>query len=105
MEILIKGLEMPKDDALSVIIYPDGVAEVQIGWNGDIPVYTNAFKATAIPVPEHNDLADKSVIIERMGNAQDELWDKVDEKALSECHVAFLKAVMYAPTVLEASNG
>lgn len=59
----------------------------------------------AVEIPEHNDLADKSVIIERIGDAYDELYDKVDKKALSKCHVAFLKAVMYAPTVLEANNG
>ena len=68
MDILIKNMEMPKDDALSVIIYPDGVVEVQIGWNGDIPVYSNAFKATAIPVPEHGRLVDLDAFLEARKN-------------------------------------
>ena len=70
MGILIENIEMPKDDALSVIIYPDGVAEVQIGWNGDIPVYTNAFKATAIPVPEHGDLIDRDALANSIPEAE-----------------------------------
>ena len=53
---------------------------------------------------EHGDLADKRTIIERMGDAHDKLFDKVDSKALSECHIAFLKAVMYASTVLERTT-
>ena len=63
MDILIKGLTLPKDDALSVIIYPDGVVEVQVGWNGDIPVYSNAFKATAIPVPKPIDYKTESDVL------------------------------------------
>lgn len=99
-DILIKNMEMPMgDDDVKLIINSDGSVHRIIGW-----AISEKMNAKAIPVPEHNDLADKSVIIERMGNAHDELWDKVDEKALSECHVAFLKAVMYAPTVIPSSE-
>ena len=94
MDILIKGLTLPKDDEHGFIL---------VFTKGLVVDFTNNKVIKAIPVPEHNDLADKSVIIERMGDAHDELFDKVDDKALSECHVAFLKAVMYAPTVIPST--
>ena len=87
MDILIKGLTLPKDDALSVIIYPDGVVEVQVGWNGDVPVYSNAFKATAIELPLHGNLVEGDAVlqalIEELGDGsryariRDKLIDKV----------------------------
>jgi len=97
MDILIKNMEMPKNYPYRLTLHSDGHIEDHSGYSGH-------GHYQAIPVPEHNDLADKAVIIERMGDAYDELWGKVDEEALSECHVAFLKAVMQAPVVLEASE-
>ena len=101
MDILIKNIEMPKGekDFLEIILFGDG----SVGLKDDL-MGINKHTDKAIELPSHNDLADKSVIIESMGNAHDELWDKVDKKALSECHVAFLKAVMRAPTVLERTT-
>ena len=99
MDILIKGerIELPKvgESYIDIRIYETG--EIVIDGDQDKT-------ATAIELPPHNDLADKSVIIERMGDVYEALYDKVDKKALSECHVAFLKAVMYAPTVIPSSE-
>lgn len=102
MDILIKNMEMPKGNDVLIVDSAGTITKFD-RWAGKAEA-TDPLKVKAIELPPHNDLADKSVIIERMGDAHDELWDKVDEKALSECHVAFLKAVMYAPTVLEASK-
>ena len=97
MDILIPNMEMPKNYPYRLTLHSDGHIEDHSGYSGH-------GHYQAIPVPEHNDLADKSVIIERMGEVYEALYDKVDNKALSECHVAFLKAVMYAPTVIPSSE-
>ena len=91
-DILVKNIEMPKDCLSCPIKECEEAYELMDGRPNGCPL---------ILVPEHNDLADKSVIIERMGDAYEALYDKVDKKALSECHIAFLKAVMYSPTVVK----
>ena len=87
---------------MDILIKADGVLSVTEHKNGKAHLWVDGFlMGTALP--DHNDLADKSVIIERMGEVYEALYDKVDKKALSECHVAFLKAVMYAPTVIPST--
>ena len=99
-DILIPNMKKPLKGMYEEIrVWDDGRVDI---YDCESECYIPTTKA--IELPSHNDLADKSVIIERMENAYDELWGKVDEEALSECHVAFLKAVMQAPVVLEASE-
>ena len=100
MDTLIEGLEMPKYRTL-LEINPDGTVE-------EISPINNSrtrLDATAVSIPNHGDLADKRVIIEEMGDAYDALYDMVDKKALSECHVSFLRAVMAAPVVIAFNDG
>lgn len=122
MDVLIKGIEMPrrcmgcifdkvtytprkigKDTYSSYEWHECFVAKkdcTRIAKSGKKPKW-----CPAISVQEHGDLADKRVIIEEMGKAYDELYDKVDKKALSECHVSFLRAVMSAPVVIPFNDG
>ena len=65
MGVYIKGMKMPKNDGdvLSIDIYPDGNVRLQYNYNlGTI--------ATAIPVPYHGDLIDRSELEE------DGEWDE-----------------------------
>lgn len=87
---------------MDILIKADRIIDIIEHKNGKSHLWVEGLQmATAIP--DHNDLADKSVIIERMGEVYEALYDKVDKKALSECHVAFLKSVMYAPTVIPST--
>jgi hypothetical protein len=104
MDILIKNMEMPKSCDECELLYDFVYCIVTKQKMLDADFEKRNPSCPLIPVPEHNDLADKSVIIERMGEVYEALYDKVDKKALSECHVAFLKAVMYAPTVIPSTD-
>lgn len=53
MSILIKGMEMPKENAICVVIFPDGKVTSQFG----VP-----HLGTAVPVPPHGDLIDTGVV-------------------------------------------
>ena len=111
MDILIKGMEMPSCCDKCFFVKKCSAHAVQLKKMSeseheqifDVFGEIRLKGCHLIPVPEHNDLADKAVIIERMGEVYEALYDKVDKKALSECHVAFLKAVMYAPTVIPST--
>ena len=103
MDILIKNTKMPINCCFCLFkLFSTCILKERIKTKGYHDRKRHP-KCPLIPVPEHNDLADKSVIIERMGAVYEALYDKVDKKALSECHVAFLKAVMYAPTVIPST--
>ena len=88
---------------MDILIKANGIISATKYKTGKACLWIEGFEQ-AIELPPHNDLADKSVIIERMGTAYESLYDTVDKKALSECHVAFLKAVMYAPTVIPSTD-
>lgn len=53
MSILIKGMEMPKENAICVVIFPNGEVTSQFG----VP-----HLGTAVPVPPHGDLIDLSTV-------------------------------------------
>jgi len=123
-DVLVKGMEMPKNccycgfvrlvstKACCFAVHDnhkdDDVIEYDVT-EADLADTTDKMQkrpswCPLIALPDHGDLADKRTIIERMGDAHDELFDKVDSKALPECHIAFLKAVMYAPTVIPSTD-
>ena len=61
MSILIKGMEMPKDNAIAVIIHPDGTAYRLKCSLGLCTKYLADCEAT--PVPPHGDLIDRDALI------------------------------------------
>lgn len=107
MDILIKGMELPKELGLFLLIGCDGTVEQEVSKLGSFPVYNIVEGVKAIELPSHARLKDESVIIQNMEDAFCKLFpiDGTHKQVLvSECHKAFLKAVFDAPTVLEASN-
>lgn len=87
MDILIKGMEMPKDDLHGIVLYfeKDGFKEARSCYN------TLLIEGiTAIPVPEHGRLIDATEL-----EASDAIL--IGEDAWNMVH--------NAPTVVEASNG
>lgn len=57
-DILIKSMEMPKDEAVALYIYPDGRAKL---WR---PQSAVSHEFEAVPVPPHGDLVDRDETIE-----------------------------------------
>ena len=56
MSVYIKGMEMPKDKAVAVVIHPDGTAYTAEMLAGVCTKYLA--DCTAVPVPEHGRLGD-----------------------------------------------
>lgn len=57
MSVLIKGMEMPKDKAVAVVIHPDGTAYTAEMFAGVCTKYLA--DCTAVPVPPHGDLINR----------------------------------------------
>ena len=104
MDILIKGMEMPKDGTITIEIRHDGAVDF-IGNMGSNLGRLVDVKAVALP--EHGRLKDESLIIENMEKAFEKLFPmdgKHKQTLVNDCHVEFMRAVFTAPTVLEAST-
>lgn len=72
MSILIKGMEMPKENAICVVIFPDGEVTSQFG----VP-----HLGTAVPVPPHGDLIDRDEMFEEfVGEGQKSTRYKIGER-------------------------
>ena len=61
-DILIKGMELPKDDILRIEICPDGQVNRIIGWALSEPK-----RGKAVALPEHGDLIDRKVLSDAIG--------------------------------------
>lgn len=93
MSVLIKGMEMPTDSFIRIILYPNGQA-----------VKANAVdyeEFEAIPVPPHGRLIDANVLMENEENIsfKDEWHMTVTEAFVS------VKNIAHAPTIIEAEEG
>lgn len=95
MDVLIKGMEMPKDDILRIEICPNGQVNRIIGW-----AISEQNKGTAIELPPHGDLGDLS---ELSMTLYSELETQTP-KTLGEVMKIIKKVFDEAPTVLEAST-
>lgn len=94
MSILIKDMEMPKDEGVALYIYPDGRAKL---WR---PHALVGHEFEAIPVPTHGRLIDASVIWNLLYDYADSIglpnmmhFDKIMEAAFSS-----------APTIIPAEG-
>ena len=93
MSILIKGMEMPTDDFIRIILYPNGQA-----------VKANAVdyeEFEAMPVPPHGRLIDADALMENEENIsfKDEWHMTVTEAFVS------VKNIVDAPTIIESTIG
>lgn len=108
MSVLIKGLEMPKENAICIVIFPDGKVTSQFG----VP-----HLGTASPVPLHGRLieADKLGIRDAEKQAYEaylqEKGEDFIEEPLLEYKRGYLEGlthasglVRFAPTVIPADK-
>lgn len=97
MDILIPNMEMPNNYPYRLTLHSDGHIEDHSGYSGH-----GHYKA--IPVPKHNDLIDKAVVVDRIGDVYEKLWDDADKDTLSKFHVEILKAILGTPVVVESNE-
>ena len=110
MSILIKGMEMPKEGFVEILVREDGTVQ-QTGQSyridgtdyytpyvGEMPVMYEA-----IPVPPHGRLIDADALLKEINR----LCDRRDAGIITEvsCLNAFLREIGYAPTIIPAEEG
>ena len=97
MGVYIKGMEMPKDEAVALYIYPDGRAKL---WRPQAAV---SHEFEAIPVPPHGALMDEAELWVEINK----ICDRRDAGIISDltCIHQLLSAVRHAPTVISAEEG
>lgn len=91
MSILIRGMEMPTDSPLWIVVHSDGTVEANdvsanLGWQ----ILRNA----AVPVPPHGRLIDQDMILREVihGDYPNQWIDKNE----------LLRLFRNAPTIIEA---
>lgn len=110
-DILIKGMEMPKDGFVEILVREDGTVQ-QTGQSyridgtdyytpyvGEMPVMYEA-----IPVPPHGDLINRDVLIEHMETEADNFKPQnlYDDGLLAGYNAAIRTIREFAPTVIPA---
>lgn len=108
MDILIKGLEMPKgDDDVKLIINSDGSVHRIIGW-----AVSEKKNATAIELPPHGRLVNIAPIVEKLEEMIEQVANQAEKSnwrdGRVESHYTALKSALHllkdAEVVLEAST-
>lgn len=69
MGVYIKGMEMPKDKAIAVVIHPDGTAYTAEMVAGTCTEYLA--DCAAVSVPPHGRLIDVDALVERIDGIRD----------------------------------
>lgn len=95
MDILIKGMEMPRGNNVLVVDSAGTITKVN-RWTGKVEA-TDPFSVKAVALPEHGDLVDRSFL----KGASYEIIRFSDEEANN----MFLELIDNAPTILETNNG
>lgn len=81
MSVLIKGLQFPKDNAIAVVIHPDGTAYSSKMFAGVCTEYLT--DCSAVPVPPHGRLIDADELVERIEG----IWDCNDMTFRPDDHI------------------
>ena len=68
MGVYIKGMEMPKDEAVALYIYPDGRAKL---WRPQAKV---GHEFEAVHIPPHGDLIERDALMDSDGDLWDGMW-------------------------------
>ena len=108
-DILIRDMEMPKDGSwVTLRVFPDGQCFLYSWCGNDFDFMEHL---TAVPVPPHGDLIEKSVIEKAINDACAECKEACIEfdGFFADCNQcifqAVKKALVEAPTVIEAEEG
>lgn len=106
MSVLIRGMEMPKDHPLWIVVHPDGTVEAN-EVRPPRPVVWQTPLNAAVPVHPHGRLIDADALMKMCGMATDcydcpngeHGWCKRSQDAANIC-----EAIENAPTVIPAEG-
>lgn len=110
MSILIKGMEMPTDHPLWIIVHSDGTVEAN-EVSPSRPVGWQTLRNAAVPVPSHGRLIDGDALAD-VFRGFIAMYDSCPfsqlaptDKARRDELQAALAEVINAPTIIEAEEG
>jgi ketosteroid isomerase-like protein len=107
MGVYIKGMEMPKDKAVAVVIHPDGTAYTAEMFAGVCTEYLS--DCTAVPVPPHGRLIEEQWLKDAIITTLEALKKnpKMDKQEMHLIAAFDTLRVMVedAPTIIEAEEG
>ena len=97
--ILIKGMEMPKEEKISLTIFPDGRVYKR---RGDLlrGYGEDCIPWKAIAVPPHGRLLDADALIRDL-----EITEEDGDNGATLLMAVFLEVLKYAPTIIPAEEG
>ena len=100
--LLIRGIRMPTEKPIAVVIHPDGTAYCAEMLAGVCTEYLN--DCVAIPVPTHGRLGDLDDFAKRMKN----LVEKAEDDGFdlgTVWYSTFVRHIELTPTVIPAEDG
>jgi hypothetical protein len=96
MSLLIKGVEMPTDHPLWIVVHSDGTVEAN-EVSPSRPVGWQTLRNAAVPVPPHGRLIDKDIMCNECRRIAEEYDGIYPDCTYCPAHLA--------PTILEAEEG
>ena len=90
-DLLIRGMEMPKNLGVSVTIYPDGRVIRYLGYGAKEQL------GTAVPVPTHGRLIEAEPIMKFIA-------DGLNSGEYGYDQIKVLTEIQYAPTIIPAEE-
>lgn len=104
MSILIRGVEMPTDHPMWIVVHSDGTVEAN-EVSQSRPVGWQTLRNAAVHVPPHGRLIDADALRDK-DNADYSLACKVVyDSILERLHLLIQEMIAAAPTIIEAEEG
>lgn len=94
MSIYITNMDIPKDEAVALYIYPDGRVKL---WR---PQAVVSHEYEAVPIPPHGRCIDVDALIKELT-----LDDEDDKTGATLLMAIFLEVLKAAPTIIPAEEG
>lgn len=102
MGVYIKGMEMPTDHPMCVVVHPDGTVEAN-EVSVSRPVGWQTLRNAAVPVPPHGRLIEDAAVREQIDEWLDSVGDVVVGHGLSY-YGELLGCIEDAPTIIPAEE-
>ena len=96
-DILIRGMELPKNEPLRIVLNPNGQLFVDHG--------VTFTEYEAVELPEHGDLIDRDALIKTCNEIIDEDWNaKAAPYSWPYAYESFVDDIVAIPVIVSASK-
>jgi len=96
-DILIRGMKMPENEPLRIVLNPNGQLFVDHG--------VTFTEYEAVELPEHGDLIDRDALIKTCNEIIDEDWNaKAAPYSWSYAYESFVDDIVAIPVIVSASK-